>query len=380
MLTFPALVLPLVAGLNMKMSAVLGLSFWMYLLFGLTALPWGMAGDRWGGKRLMLVMFAGAGLSGLIAAFSTENPFRLTIAMAGLGLFSGIYHPIGLGLISKGVERLSVAMGYNAVFGGLGLVCAPLITGVMNWLYGPSAAFLFLAGINLAGSVLMIFLPLDDARVPAKAPSKGSDGMLGAFLILLMAMMLGGIAYRGATVILPAYLELKGAGLFHAAAGVFGRDLSGNLMATTIAAVVYTVGMIGQFIGGHVGERFEERRSYLVFHAMCIPAAFFMAFAQNLPLVGLALVYFFFLLGMQPIENTLVARLTPQRLHHSAFGMKFILTFGVGSLAVKLVQWIDTTWGIDATFPALSFVSVLIVASIICLIVKTNRDAVSTSG
>jgi MFS family permease len=373
MLTFPALVLPLVAGMHMKMSAVLGLSFWMYLLFGLTALPWGVAGDRLGGKPLMLVMFAGTGLSGLAAALSVGSPLGLTLSMAGLGLFSAIYHPIGLGLISKGIERLSVAMGYNAVFGGLGLVCAPLATGIMNWLYGPSGAFLFLAGLNLAGLVLMAFLPLDDPHERAIAASKGNNGMLGAFLILLVAMMLGGIAYRGATVILPAYLELKGSGLFHEIAGFFGRDISKNLMATTVTAGIYTVGMIGQFIGGHVGERFEERHSYLFFHAMCIPAAFFMAYAQNLPLVGLAVVYFFFLLGMQPIENTLVARLTPPRLHHSAYGMKFILTFGVGALAVKLVQWIETRWNIDATFLALSCVSLLIVTTIVCLIVKTNN-------
>ena len=90
----------------------------MYLLFGLTALPWGIVGDKLGGKPLMLVMFLGAGISGLLAAFFMDSPTGLVMALGGIGLFSGIYHPIGLGLISKGVGRLSLAMGYNAVFGG----------------------------------------------------------------------------------------------------------------------------------------------------------------------------------------------------------------------------------------------------------------------
>ena len=51
-------------------------------------------------------------------------------------------------------------------------------------------------------------------------------------------------------------------------------------------------------------------------------------------LAGMALIYFFFLLGMQPMENTLVARLSPPAFKHSAYGAKFVLTFGIGSLAV----------------------------------------------
>jgi len=371
MLVFPAVVLPLAANLHLGMAQVLGLSFWMYLLFGLTALPWGLAADRWGGKPLMFLMFGGSGLSGLAAAYFTESPAALACALGGLGLFSGIYHPIGLGLISKGVERLSVAMGYNAVFGGLGLALAPLVAGILNWLSGPKAAFLFLGLLNLAGLILMVWLPLEDSGPTKEIVAKDNNGMLGAFLILLVAMMLGGIAYRGSTLILPAYIELESGGLFDALSNFWGNPLPTNLLATGITSIIFVVGMVGQYVGGHVGERFEPRFVYLGFHTICVPAALLLAFAQNLELIGLALVYFFFLLGMQPAENTLVARLTPRRLHHSAFGMKFILTFGVGAFAVKMVQWIDSRQGIEAVFLALGAVSFVLVISIVCLILKT---------
>jgi MFS family permease len=371
-LVFPALVLPLAGSLNLEMAQVLGLSFWMYLLFGLSALPWGLAGDRWGGKTLMLIMFLGAGVSGLFSAYSLHSPVGLSVALAGLGLFSGIYHPIGLGLISKGVRRLSVAMGYNAVFGGLGLVLAPLITGILNWLSGPQAAFLFVGAVNLGGLAIMALLPLGDSAPSEAESSGGGNGMLGAFLILLVIMTVGGLAYRGSTLILPAYLELKSGGIFAALSGFQGMHLSNNLLATTITALIYVAGMVGQYIGGHVGERFEPRYSYLFFHAVCIPAVLLMTFATNLQLIGLATVYFFFLLGMQPIENTLVARFSPRRLHHSAYGLKFILTFGIGALAVKMVQWIDSAWGVEAIFPALAIMSAVIVATIMLLIHQTN--------
>ncbi|MEJ2730948.1 MAG: hypothetical protein P8185_21000 [Deltaproteobacteria bacterium] len=53
MLVFPALVLPLTARLGLGMAQVLELSFWMYLLFGLTALFWGLVADRFGARRLL---------------------------------------------------------------------------------------------------------------------------------------------------------------------------------------------------------------------------------------------------------------------------------------------------------------------------------------
>ena len=51
MLTFPAVLLPLSTQLNISLAETVGLSFWMYLLFGLTALPWGLAADRLGARR-----------------------------------------------------------------------------------------------------------------------------------------------------------------------------------------------------------------------------------------------------------------------------------------------------------------------------------------
>ena len=60
--------------------------------------------------------------------------------------------------------------------------------------------------------------------------------------------------------------------------------------------------------------------------------------------------------------------------------MKFVLTFGVGALAVKMIQFIDSTWGIEAVFTALGIVSVLIVTTIIFLIRQTNRVSAEKCG
>ena len=372
MLVFPAVVLPLAGRLKMDMAYILDLSFWMYCLFGVTALPWGMIADRWGSKSLFLIYYLGAGCSGLAAAAWIDHPSRFSMALAMIGLFSGIYHPIGLGMISKEIKRVSLGMAYNGMFGNLGLAAAPLLTGVLNWIWGPSAAYLSLGMLNLLGVGLIVVLPRMEVHQSESKNSDDGNGLLTAFLILLVAMMLGGVVYRGATVILPAYFELKNQVIFQWLSSIAGGGLSNNLVATAFVSFIYIVGMLGQYAGGRSAERFDLRFCYLTFHAITIPAAFLMAFAVDLPLVFLALIYFFFLLGMQPIENTLVAKFTPKKFHHAAFGSKFVLTFGVGALSVKMIKVIETAFSIETVFYALGLTSIILVGVIVVLIYNTR--------
>jgi hypothetical protein len=90
--------------------------------------------------------------------------------------------------------------------------------------------------------------------------------------------------------------------------------------------------------------------------------------------------YMLFLLGMQPIENTLVAFLTPERLRHSAYGTKFILTFGVGALAVHMVGWIKDGWSLPAVFIAMAGISFAIVLGIMVLLYVTRALALNSRG
>jgi len=372
MLVFPALVLPLTLRLNLEVAVILGLSFWMYLLFGLTALPWGIIADRFGARKLLFIFFLGAGFSSIGAALWMDSPVIFASILAVLGLFSGIYHPVGLGLISKEMTRVSLGMGYNGMFGNLGLAMAPLLTGIINWLWGPRAAYLFLGGLNFGGVILMLTYPVTESKPEHATQSGKGNGIVTAFFFLLAAMMLVGIIYRGATVILPAYFELKTPMLYQWLVTVTPGALSKNLVATSITSFIFLIGILGQYSGGRCAERFDPSLCYLVFLGITGPAAFLMAFAQDHILVGLAVIFFFFLLGVQPIENTLIARFTPKRIHHSAYGAKFILTFGVGALSVKMIAAIETAYDIETVFFSFSLIVGIALGLIGLLITKTR--------
>jgi hypothetical protein len=51
---------------------------------------------------------------------------------------------------------------------------------------------------------------------------------------------------------------------------------------------------------------------------------------------------------MQPIENSLLAFLTPARWRSMSYGIKFTITFGAGSFAVKIVGAVQQHYGIGS--------------------------------
>jgi len=376
MLMFPALVLPLMGMYDMDLSHVLALSFWMYLLFGVTALPWGLVSDRVGAKPLLLLFYTGAGLCGLAAGFFIDSPKAFSLCLAGVGVFSGIYHPAGLGLISRGISKMSMALGYNGMAGNAGLATAPILAGVINHFYGIQTAFIFLGCLNLTGTVIMLLLPVIEPERNEKTESQGSMRLMLSFAVLCICMMLGGVAYRSVTVILPAYLELGNPALLDWISRLPWMPASRNVAATALSSSVFMVGMFGQFLGGVTAERFEPRRGYLVFHVLALPMVLAMAYTTDVSLLLITMGYMLFLLGMQPIENTLVAKLTPDKVRDSAYGTKFILTFGVGAFAVYFVGWVKEVWSFPAVFVAMAIVSLATVLSILLLMRVTRKISI----
>ena len=171
-----------------------------------------------------------------------------------------------------------------------------------------------LLGISLASITKLSGVKKEKiVRQEAEGKSKVSP-----FLILLLAMMLGGIVYRGTSVTLPAYFEMNAAILTSPILNLFSLMQSPNVKATMLASTIYLIGMVGQYTGGRVGEQYDLRWAYLVFHGITVPAAIIIALADSWWLFFAATLHSFFLLGMQPIENTLVARLSPKHWLSSA--------------------------------------------------------------
>ena len=197
-----------------------------------------------------------------------------------------------------------------------------------------------------------------------------NNNYLQYFLILCVVMTLAGLAYRANNVVLPAYLEFKADFLWKLFQNIDFTNIEGTktMAATLLASFIYMVGIFGQLAGGKLADKYDLRRLYLIFHGLSLPFLIFMGILSEQLLVISAAIYIFFALGMQPIENSLVAKFTPNRWRSTGYGIKFILTFGVGSTAVYFVGWIKEAWSLNVVYFFSGGIVVLILLCIALLI------------
>ncbi len=354
-LIFPVLVLPLSRDLGLPLDKILGLSFLMYLLYGLAAIPWGFISDSTSPRIVMGIGTVIAG-SGLIFSGLIRNPNMLTWTLAVTGLGCAAYHLSGLALVSKGIKARGRGMGINGIFGNLGMAAAPFTAGVMNYFLGwrQTLIYLGITGI-IAGFLSFIFqfsVPRDEDL--QKGEGLKEDNVLKLFLILCVVVLFSGLMYRTYTLVFPAWIEIKLSDLFAEINNLLiGNDPktllpeSDTLIASIITGFAYVIGMLGQFTGGKIADKWELRSAYLFFWLMALPFLLLARFSSGLWILPFTGLFIFFAMGMQPIENSIYAILTPARWRSVGYGIKFTLTFGIGSLSVFIVKQAEPSIGLD---------------------------------
>ena len=374
-LAFPAITMPLTAAFGMPLEEVVKLSFLMYLLYGVLALPVGLLADRYRARPMLVggVFLMGVGL---VVAGAFPDPLVMAAALAVVGVGASVYHPAGIALISHTVRLRGLALGVNGVFGSLGIALAPLATGMLAWAFGWQVALVILGGVGLVTAALLTRVHVDETIRPTTTRTE-PDGraMAPYFVILCVALVLGGIVYRGNMLLLPAYMELHTTFLsdFIARLPLPERHRTTTLAASILASVVMFAGLFGQLAGGRLADRMELRRAYLAFHAASLPFLLAMAFTNEVALVACAAAYGFFSFGMQPIENSLIAAITPVRWRSTSFAVKFVLNFGVGASAVQLVGPIKTAYSLEMVYVFLAGLVFLLVASVVALMIASRR-------
>lgn len=356
MLLFPSLALWIRDDLTMAIDDVLNLGFPMYLAFGVAAPLFGWLGDRLKSRNLLLLMLFGIGLSSIFLS-QVKNPFYITLGLAAIGFFASIYHPVGIGLISRCFLKRGKALGNNGIWGNLGIGLAPIYAGVSAYFFDWQTSLLLVGCLAVLLTGLFWLLPFDAQSVYTQNQntnlnaSTKSKKPLVVFGLMLCCMTLLGLCYRGTAVSLPPYFEIKlGSFLNFFSFESFSLKSGESFGATILVSLAYLFGITGQSLGGYLADKMDLRKVYFLFHAITLPFMIGMAFLDGPYLFFAALVYVTFALGMQPIENSLVALLTPEKYRSLAYALKFILVLGVGSFAVKLVGLVAGTQHFDRLF------------------------------
>jgi FSR family fosmidomycin resistance protein-like MFS transporter len=378
-IAFPALAIPLTLSLGMNLNEVLALGFPMYLMFGLCALPWGIFADRANNRIALMIGFFGCAAGSFLTALSS-TPEGIMGSLAVVGIFSCICHPAGMGLISHRAKNRGAALGIFSVAGTIGLIVGPFLAGIFNWLAGWKMAYAVMGVVSLLWGAALIFVRIDETPIVQENTDMGSVGNnrifpLGTVILFFWIVALGGLVYRINIVALPAYLEFKAGFLattLHNLLNIPIMAATMTMAAAALTSVIYIAGIFGQLYGGKIADRHDLKRVYLVFNIVILPLAILMAFLHEQSLVVAAAVYVFFALGIQPIENSLIAIFTPPRWRSTGYGLAAILIFGVGSLAVFLVGWVSTHWSLGTVYLFSGAFMLLIVMNIAFLFFATR--------
>jgi len=321
------------------------------VLVGLGALPAGWIADRWSAPRMMVVMFFGLGASAWFSSHA-QSPSQLRAGLAAIGLFASIYHPVGVAWVVRSARQRGRALGINGVFGSLGVATAAVVTGWLVERAGWRAAFAIpgvvavAIGFLLAGTIASGWV----ADVPREHQEQahGHGDRWRSFVLLLAALACVGLIFQATQTALPKHFEARLSGFFS----------SGTLGVGVAVALVYFGAGFVQLVGGYLADRYALRTIYVTGLLLQAPVLVLVSRLTGLSLIGAAFLAAVLNASVLPAENLLLARVVPARHHSLAYGVKFVVAFGVAPLAVQLVAWVaDRTGQLDALFLGLSVVA-----------------------
>ncbi len=362
MLVYPTAAVAIARSEGIGLDLVLGWSLLGYLVYGFGGLPVGLLTDHMSARWMVRIGVVGLGVA-MMAVAAAEPGTGIVVALVGVGAFASLYHPAGLGLISKTIRARGTALGVNGIFGNLGIAAAPVLTELAASAWGWRGAYLALGAGLLVAGLAVSFLPIREASVATADETRSGFGGVDRrllFAILLLAMMIGGLAYRAASLAQPAYYAERVPFMGYGAA----------------TSAVYLAGTLGQYLAGRLADRGDLRILYLVFQGLSLPFVAAMVVLSGLPLLVAASGYLFFAIGMQPIENSLVARFTPERWRATGYGLKFSAVFGVGALSVRGVETFMRDYSMAHVFGAIAVLVVLIMVAATTIVVLTRGQAI----
>ncbi|MGE5201708.1 MAG: MFS transporter [Acidobacteriota bacterium] len=362
MLLYPTVVLVLEGKYGLTYGELLSLSMPGYLLYGFAALPAGWLGDRWSAEHMMVIFFLGSGAAAIFTGLS-NGPLGLAVGLAGIGLFGSIYHPVGIAWLVRNAENRGRMLGWNGIFGSLGVGTASFVAAALSGLASWRAAFIVpgivaaVAGIALGVLVRgrhVVALKTD--RKPETEPERGD--VRRAFIVLSITMLSAGLVFQVLTVSMPKLFDLRLTGLTN----------GGTLGTGGFVSLVFLVSAAMQLVGGWLADRFSLRRVYLLAWLAQIPVLILVTRMTEAPLLALMTLLFSLETLTGPAENSLLVRYTPGRWRATAFGAKFVLSLGIAALGVPLAGYVfDSTGDFAWLYVILSGLVAIIVAAALFL-------------
>jgi FSR family fosmidomycin resistance protein-like MFS transporter len=342
------------------------------LLIGLAALPMGWIADRWTRGGMIAVSFLGMGVASMVAGFM-DGPRSIVLALAAIGIFAAIYHPVGIPWVMRlAPHNPGKALAVNGLFGGMGVGVAALTAGGLIDLFNWRAAFVVPGIVSVAVGIVM-FVLLSRGRIaepgnspPDETSGTSRGGMLRGVLLILGTGFVGGLVYQSTQAVAPKMFEVR-----------LEAFLDGSTSAVgAVVFAIYILAGLGQLVGGWAADRFSWKRAYLLAWCIHMPMLWFAATAGGPFLIFAVIMITVAGTGAIPAEALLFARYTPERHHGLIFGFRYVLALGSAPLAIQFIAFVlDRTGGFAWIYWMLGTAGCLTLLAILALPPVTRRGA-----
>ena len=352
MLMFPAVAALAATELSASYGEILKLATGSFIAFGVFSLPMGWLADRFSRESMMTVFFLGIGGSMILTGFSTEL-WQIFGSLILVGMFAAIYHPVGLAMVSQGGGDIGRRLGVNGVWGNMGVAASALLVGVFADFAGWREAFLLAGSL----SILIGFGWIRNTRRIVADPSANKKKINAptlnwqrVLLVVAITTTIGGFIFNSMTVSLPKVLDDR---------------LSSFAMSATevgaIASLVYASAAFTQILVGRAIDKYSIKPIFLALVAGQAITLYLAIMADGWLMVAISVLVMVMVFGQIPINDTLIARYTPDAWRGRVYSIKYVLSFTVSAAAVPSIAWLYEGAGGFSTMFSLAAIAAFII-------------------
>jgi MFS family permease len=299
-------------------------AFGASFMFGAGSIVSGKLGDQWGRRAMMVLFFAGMGVSCLVIALC-QNKWQIGAALTVMGAFASIYHPVGIPMLVQKAEKPGFVIGVNGLVGNLGIALGSSVSVLLATRYGWQAAYIVPGVICLIAAVLFAVLVPKEDEAPARRRNKVLDlpphVMARVFFIMTCAAVSGSIVFNFTT---NGNGEMLKARIAELAASPW--------LLSMALLVIFSVASLMQIVVGALIDRYPLKNIYLPILICQIPLFLLASQVDGWALLVVTTLFMVFVFGAIPFTDAMIVKYIDDRLRSRVTGMRLAIGFGVSSL------------------------------------------------
>jgi MFS family permease len=299
-------------------------AFGASFMFGAGSIISGKLGDQWGRRAMMVLFFAGMGVSCVVIALC-QNKWQIGAAMTVMGAFASIYHPVGIPMLVQKAEKPGFVIGVNGLVGNLGIALGSSVSVLLATRYGWQMAYIVPGVICLISAALFAIIVPKEEEAPAKRRSKVLDLpphiMARVFFIMTCAAVSGSIVFNFTTNGNGEMLKARIA------------ELAANPWLLSMALlVIFSVASLMQLAVGALIDRYPLKNIYLPILLCQVPLFLLASQVDGWALLIVTTLFMVFVFGAIPFTDAMIVKYIDDRLRSRVTGMRLAIGFGVSSL------------------------------------------------